>query len=132
MKIELFMKKSGFTLVELLVVITIIVVISAVAMVNYTGAGKKARDSRRVADLEKMRMALETIRQVGTTYPTSANSLVTGGYMSKLPVDPKTGNSYLYTPGGTNYTYSIGASMEDLGSTNGSYVGGYNYQVTNL
>lgn len=123
--------RNGFTLIELLIVITIIVVISAVAMVNYTGAAKKARDSRRVSDLEKIRMALETVRQVGVTYPNALGILVTGNYVSKLPTDPKTDGNYLYTPGDTNYSYTLDATMEDLGTTNGSY-GSYNYRVTNL
>lgn len=107
---------------------TIIIVLSVVAMVSYTGSGKKARDSRRVADLEKIRLALEMARQVGTTYPTSLVSLESLNYISKVPTDPKSG-AYLYSP--TDYTYTLDGTMEDLGSTNGSYGGGYNYRVTN-
>lgn len=119
----------GFTLVELIVVITIIIIVSAVAMVNYSGSSKKARDARRISDLEKIRMALEVVRQTGTTYP-AVLSVLEPNYVSKLPTDPKSG-TYLYTPGATNYTYTLDATMEDLGSTTGSYAGGYNYRVMN-
>ena len=130
MNYELRIKKeNGFTLVELIVVITIITVISVVAMMNYAGSGRKARDSRRISDLEKIRLSLEMARQVGNTYPASAVSLVTLGYMSTLPVDPKTNSVYSYTRGGTNYSYTIDAVMEDLGSTN---LAGNIYRVTNL
>jgi len=130
MKQETRIKKQGFSLIELLVVMTIIIVISAVAMVNYAGAGKKARDSRRIADLEKIRMALEAVRQVGNTYPVASAGQASGlvpTYLSIWPADPKA-NSYTYTQD-TPYTYHIDAVMEDLGSTN---MAGNIYRVTNL
>ena len=75
MNYELRIKsQKGFSLIELIVVITIIALISVAGMVSYSGTNKKSRDARRVADLEKMRIALEMIRQVGTTYPLSAGS----------------------------------------------------------
>jgi len=119
--------KKGFTLIELLVVITIMIVLSAVAMVSFTGAGKKSRDSRRMADLEKIRMALEMARQVGNTYPATLPPLVTLNYLSVEPKDPKTSSSYSYSRP-TNYTYTLDATMEDLGSTN---TAGLIYRVTN-
>lgn len=113
MNYELRIKnKKGFSLIELIVVITIIALISVAGMVSYSGTNKKSRDARRVSDLEKMRIALEMIRQVGTTYPAGASSLVTGGYMSVLPKDPKTDNDYVYAQSSGGYAYSIGASME--------------------
>ena len=124
------MKKNAFTLIELLVVITIIIVISAVAMVSYAGSGKKARDSRRMADLEKVRLSLEMIRQVGNTYPVASGGQATGlvpTYLQAWPTDPKS-NSYTYTRD-TLYSYHIDAVMEDLGSTN---MAGNIYRVTNL
>jgi len=125
-------KEKAFTLIELLVVITIIIVISAVAMVSYAGAGKKARDSRRIADLEKVRLALEMVRQVGNTYPTTASvqTVLVPTYLQAWPTGPKgVGDTYGYTRGVTNYTYTIDAVMEDLGSTN---MAGNIYRVTNL
>ncbi len=125
-------KQNGFTLIELLVVITIIVVISTIAMISYAGSGKKARDSRRISDLEKVRLALEMVRQVGSTYPATATvqTILVPIYLQLWPSDPKS-NSYIYTRD-TSYSYHIDAVMEDLGSTNGSYGSGYNYRVTNL
>ncbi|MCX6726983.1 MAG: prepilin-type N-terminal cleavage/methylation domain-containing protein [Candidatus Shapirobacteria bacterium] len=126
------MKRNGFTFIELFVVITIIAVITVVGMINYGVTNRKARDSKRVADVEKIRIALEMARQIGTTYPApvgnTASALVPN-YMSALPKEPKNGNDYVYDS--TNYTYTIGTSMEDLGSTNMAAVGGINYQVKN-
>ena len=126
-------KKQGFTLFELLVSISIIAVLTAVAVVSFGGLNKKTRDSRRASDLEKVRLALEAARQVGNTYPSSLTNLVGSSLLDKVPIDPKTGSAYPYIR--TNYTYQIGASMEDLGSTNVarfSCGSGYcNYQVVN-
>lgn len=110
---------NGFTLFELLVTISIIAILTAVAVVSFGGVNKKARDSRRMSDLEKIRIALEAVKQVGTSYPTTSNvqTVLVPTYMQQWPKDPKTQVAYTYT-GLTLYSYQIGASMEDLGSTN--------------
>lgn len=123
--------KKGFTLIELIVSIVIVALLSVVAMVNFSGSRAKARDSRRVADLERIRMALEMARQLGTTYPTSLTVLPTMGVIESIPQNPK-GIGYSY--GRTNgYKYGLGTSMEDAGSTNCPTACGanYNYRVTN-
>lgn len=109
--------KNGFTLFELLVTISIIAILTAVAVVSYGGLNKKTRDSRRMADLEKIRIALEAARQIGNTYPSTIADLVNGGYLDKQPVDPKTKltTTYDYSRP-TLYTYSICAQVEEAGS----------------
>jgi len=104
-------------------------VLSVVGVLSYGTANKKSRDSRRISDLEKMRMALEMIRQVGVTYP-ARSSLLSPNYLQTIPVDPK-GVGYSYGQSSGGYGYIILAEMEDLGSTNGNYTGSYNYRVTN-
>lgn len=126
--------KKGFTLIELIVVVTIIAVLTVVGVVSYSGTSKKARDSRRTADLEKVRIALELYRQgLGSTYPVDLNNL-TPNYIQILPTGPK-GDTYTYSQTGTGYTYNYGAKLEDLGSTNIAAYSGCgstcNYQVTN-
>lgn len=113
-------KNCGFTLFELLVTISIIAVLTAVAMVSYGGLNKKTRDSRRVSDLETIRIALEMAKQIGNTYPSTSSgiaSLVSAKYLDKQPVDPKTKRSdhYVYNRL-TNYTYRICAFVEEIGS----------------
>ena len=127
------MKKNGFSLIELIVVITIIAVITVIGTVNYGATNRKARDSRRTADIEKIRIALEMARQIGSTYPVNIDVLVTNGFINgTLPRDPKTGDIYYYDQL-TNYTYEVGTSMEDLGSTNSvsTGCGSCNYGVRN-
>ncbi|MGI5826140.1 MAG: type II secretion system protein [Patescibacteria group bacterium] len=92
--------KKGFTLIELLVVISIIGILIAFSMVSFSETRKTARDSKRRADLEQIRSALEIYRNEEKAYPTS---LVFGGklegdiaYIEKIPVDPLPSNNYCY------------------------------------
>lgn len=110
--------KKGFTLVELLVVITIMSILIAAAAVNYQRTIKLSRDSKRKADIEQIRQALETFRSENNSYP---NTGVDGGltalvpdYISTLPTDPKAA-SYAYVAGGSGVvtTYSLCAALEN-------------------
>lgn len=60
-------KKSGFTLVELLVVISIIAILSVIGMAIFTGVQKNARDAKRRADIDAIGNALE-VAKTSTTY----------------------------------------------------------------
>jgi len=110
-------KQKGFSLIELIVVMTIIVLISSVAIISFSSTNKKARDARRTSDLQKIAVALEMARQIGSTYPTQANLVPT--YLQAWPTDPKSTYSYLYVPGGPPaYTYTLYAQMEDPATKN--------------
>ncbi|MDD3999133.1 MAG: type II secretion system protein [Candidatus Shapirobacteria bacterium] len=120
--------KRGFSFIELIVVITIIAVLSVAAILSYGPTQRKSRDSRRVADLQKISMALEMARQIGTTYPSTLDYLVTNNFIQSIPNNPK-GLEYDYDRL-TDYTYEIGTSMEDPGSVNVvPPVGSINYKV---
>ncbi len=105
--------KKAFTLIELIVTVAIIAVLSVVAMVNFSGTRARARDIRRIQDLQKIASALELIRQVGKTYPASTSSLEPN-YIQKVPKDPKAPPypAYIYTRSG-NYKYTLTATLED-------------------
>lgn len=135
-------KINGFTLFELLVTISIIAVLTAVAVVSFGGMTKKARDSRRIADLQNIRVALEAIKQVGTTYPISLATLKDNDFLQQIPVDPKAGvgGTYVYTRI-SDYKYRICTYVEESGSVSADSSGcsgmpsgvgftGY-YKVTN-
>lgn len=109
-------KKKGFTLIELIVTVTIIAILTVVGMVSYSGTSKKARDSRRMADLEKIRVALELYRQgTGSTYPSYSdyNAGALKPYIQSIPIGPK-GDAYTYLrPNG--YIYTITTTLEETG-----------------
>ena len=117
--------KSGFTLVELLVSITIIMVLTVTAVVNYGNAQKNARDAKRKADLEQIRAALEMYKTDNHWYPNSGSGNWTNvtnlgtllaPYLSPLPFPPKTGEAYYYkatnASGGKYYGYCLSSDME--------------------
>ncbi len=128
---------NGFTLIELLVSVTIVAIVTVVAVVYYSSTLAKSRDSRRMSDLEKIRIAAEVAKQTTGVYPASVAAMVSGGYLQQQPNDPKVSQSYYYNPL-TNYSYVLCARMEDVGSTNctsctscGDCGGSCNYRLTN-
>jgi len=127
--------RKAFSFIELIVVITIIAVLSLAAIVSYGPIQKKSRDSRRVADLQKISMALEMARQIGMTYPAtgSVQTVLVPNFIQTYPTDPKGVNSYQYARDPTsNYKYTLDAVMEDMGSTNCPTCSApYNYRVRN-
>lgn len=91
------LRSSGFSLLELLVVIGIIGILVGIGAISYTSAQTRARDSRRRGDVEAVGKALEQYyAQNNGTYPVSTDC---DGYATFLaggaPVDPKTGSSYI-------------------------------------
>ncbi len=123
---------KGFTLIELMVSVAIIAMLTAIAMVSFSGANKKARDGRRKSDLEKMRISLEMYRQEAGHYPENIADIVPN-YLQEMPVGPKKDTYFYLRSVGSSFVYTIDAKMEDLGATNGVYTddctGICNYRV---
>jgi len=84
-------KRKGFTLIELLIVIAIIAILAGIVIASTTGATKKARDSRRVGDIQSLQTAIVQYEADNGRYPASLSDLVSGGYISSIPADPSTG-----------------------------------------
>lgn len=69
-KLMSILKKRGFTLVELLVVIGIVALLSAIGLVVYTSVLKQGRDSKRQSDLRTIQSGLEQYYSDQGFYPT--------------------------------------------------------------
>lgn len=82
-------KYNGFTLVELLVVITVIAVLTLIAISTYSGVQMKARDTRRTLDIESISKALE-VNRVTTGYKSLNDSQFDGG----IPASGPKGDQY--------------------------------------
>lgn len=121
-------KQSGFTLIEILVVVAIIGMISGVVMVSLTTARAKARDVKRKSDLVQLQKALALYENTNNGFPstgggwyglsdnggnrttTGANQYIPGlspTFVSQLPTDPR-GNTtgwsgYLYRSDGVSF-----------------------------
>lgn len=109
--------KKAFTLFELLVSISIIAILTAIAIVSYSGAQKKARDARRIQDIDAIGKALEQYYSDNTDYPTDYNDLLDSSdpvYLQAEPIDPKSKASYFSTGYSVvSNTYCMCADLED-------------------
>lgn len=138
---------KGFSLLELLVVISIIGILVSIATVAFTTTQQKSRDSRRRADVKAMQDAFEQyMGETGTyeacstmaSYDTGTGTIMPGG----LPTDPKNSGSYVYNTitGCSTTSYCVCALLESgTGNANVptaascSYAtGGLYYCLTNL
>jgi len=114
----------GFSLIEILVVITIIGVLSAAGLVFFTRAGVSARDGRRKTDLEQLRSALVLYRTDNAAYPASTSfttmMAAINTYISVTSMQDPLGGSRTYTYTATNGTkgFSICATLENPTPTN--------------
>jgi len=108
--------KNGFTMIELLVVTTIIIVLTTVGLVSYRSASQNARNGKRKADLESVRQALVLYRVDNGTYPSGSNfnAMVTtiSDYLASIEVTDPTGGSYVYSYTSDGATFSITALLE--------------------
>ncbi|HSN67711.1 MAG TPA: prepilin-type N-terminal cleavage/methylation domain-containing protein [Thermoanaerobaculia bacterium] len=86
-------RNRGFTLIELVVVVSIIGILAAIALVNVRGAQRKTAETVLKADLHNMRKAIDDFYADRQRFPTSLQELVETGYMRKLPPDPITKSS---------------------------------------
>lgn len=121
----------GFTLLEILVVISIIGILSSVAFVSYNQAREKGFMGKRIASASEVRKALEVYYSENESYPVTGTrwmsdscvayrrddwipGLVAGGYIHALPTDPEytdpTSNKccYLYRSNGADYKLIFG------------------------
>ena len=81
-------KQKGFTLLELLVVIGIIGLLASILVINLTSARKRARDTKRIADIRNIQTATEDYYGKNGKYPATIGDLVTGNQLPIWPLDP--------------------------------------------
>src|SRR6266496_93904 len=83
---------SGFTLLELMIVISIIIILAAVALPQYQKTVMHARETVLHDDLFTMRKLIDQYAADKGKLPQSLDELITAGYMREIPIDPITGN----------------------------------------
>lgn len=82
--------ERGFTLLELLVVMTIIGILAAVAIPALRDSPQRAREAALKEDLFTLRSTIDQFHGDKGYYPPDLQTLVTDGYLRQIPVDPMT------------------------------------------
>ena len=83
-------KNAGFTLVELMIVMAIIMVLAVVAVPSYISAMRAAREAVLKEDLHVLRTAIDSFTADKQKAPQTLDDLVQEGYLKKIPEDPMT------------------------------------------
>ena len=83
-------QESGFTLMELMIVMMIIGVLTTLAIPSFVGAVKSAREAVLKEDLRVMRAAIDSYTMDKQKAPQSLDDLVQEGYLKVIPEDPFT------------------------------------------
>ena len=83
-------RESGFTLIELMVVLALIAILATMGMSQYRQSVVYAKESTLHEDLFRMRDAIDQYYADKGQYPASLDALVSEHYMRALPVDPFT------------------------------------------
>lgn len=122
---------KGFTLIELIIVMTIIGLLTAIAIPSYLTSVKKAREAVLKEDLHTLRASIDSYTVDKEKAPESLDDLVQAGYIKAIPVDPMTNKSDTWitsqsdtltsiteTQGGIDDVHS---GSEALSSTGGTY-----------
>src|SRR6266545_4372359 len=82
--------EDGFTLLELLVVMTIIGILAAIAVPALRDSPQRAREATLREDLFTFRTVIDQYHGDKGSYPPDLQTLVTAGYIRKIPIDPMT------------------------------------------
>lgn len=121
-------EKHAFTLIEILVVITLILILSGIIIASIGNPTSDARDARRLTDLGQIQASLELYYEQNDLYPIQSvlqeeeltsssdtgNKLVEGDFIPSLPVDPLDDGTYEYYYCGTadGSAYALKAFLE--------------------
>lgn len=120
-------RAEGFTLLELIVVITIIGILATAVVVNVTGTDDKARVARVRQDFSAIKTAASMYKSDHTRYPETLQELMNPPatrdgrqpkYLDNEPLDPWTNEYYFYerTQNGSVRVWSFGADQSQGGT----------------
>lgn len=137
-------KESGFTLIEIMVVIVILGILATLIIPKIMDRPDEARRTKSVLDIQSIGQALDLYRLDNRNYPSSEQGLKalvekteidpipprfrSGGYLNKVPMDPW-GTPYVYLSPGLHGDYdliSFGADAELGGEGKGADIESWN------
>ncbi len=143
---KLIKKQSGFTLLEVMVVVVILGVLASVVVPNLLGNKEKADQQKAITDIVALENALDMYKLDNSVYPTTDQGLEAlvskpsaspeprnyrnDGYIRRLPNDPW-GNEYQYLSPGDNGNidiFTLGADAQEGGEDAKADIGNWNMQ----
>lgn len=83
-------RETGFTLLELMIVISILFILIGLAVAQYGKTVQNAREAALLTDLQTMRQAIDNYTLDRLSAPQSLDDLKNAGYMREVPTDPIT------------------------------------------
>jgi general secretion pathway protein G len=83
-------RQRGFTLIELMVVMSLIVILATIGLVQYRQSISYTKEAVLKDDLNKLRDAIDQYYADKNQYPPALQDLVSGGYLRAIPKDPFT------------------------------------------
>jgi prepilin-type N-terminal cleavage/methylation domain-containing protein len=120
--------KKAFTIIELLVVITIIGILSSIVLASVSTARGQSRDGKRVTDIKQIQLALGLYYDANSKFPLNITNTLAPSYTSVVPIDPlsSSGTTYTYdyvpycasTDLNTPVSYHLGTSLESTNNSN--------------
>jgi prepilin-type N-terminal cleavage/methylation domain-containing protein len=107
---------AGFTLIEILIVISIIGLLSAATLIGLGAFRGQGRDARRLSDLRQIQNGLELIYAKMGAYPDDISNVTFSAAnigVSSVPKDPGTGVAYQYSKTSClKYSYMLAATLD--------------------
>jgi general secretion pathway protein G len=91
-------RSRGFTLIELMIVISIILILVSVALPAYNQSILRARESVLKQNLFTLRSVISQYTLDKQKAPQALDDLVSAGYLKQIPIDPVTGKNDTWVP----------------------------------
>jgi general secretion pathway protein G len=104
--------EGGFTLVELMIVMAIIMILATIAIPIYVRTLQRAKEATLREDLHTMRTAIDSYTVDKEKAPETLDDLVQAGYLKSIPVDPMTSSNETWITG-------MSDTMTDINETQG-------------
>ena len=86
-------RDGGFTLIELMVVVSIVIILAGIGMAQYRNAVTRSQEAVLKEDLFRLRDVIDQYYADKQEHPQSLDALVTEGYLRQIPKDPFTGSA---------------------------------------
>jgi len=99
--------EAGFTLMELIIVMSIISILAALAVPRFTAAIKSAHEAVLREDLRVMRTAIDSYTMDKQKAPQSLDDLLNDGYLRSIPEDPMTHSRDTWVPDSSDAYSSV-------------------------